>query len=97
MDASLLAAISGVVLSLAFSYVPKLKDWFAKLEGDYKRLVMLVVLFLTAAGILGLACIGRYDAVTCDADGVWQMVEIFIMAAIANQGAFLLTPKKGKS
>ena len=93
MTPELLASVSGVVLSLAFSYVPGLNKKFDALQSDYKRLVMLGVLLLTAAGALGLSCIGRFDAVSCDVDGVWQMVEVFIYAAVANQSAYALTPK----
>lgn len=93
MTPELLALVSGAVLSLAFSYVPGLNGKFGALAGDYKRLVMLGVLFLTAAGVLGLACIGRYDGVACTEDGIWQMLEVFVLAAIANQSAYALTPK----
>lgn len=93
MSSELLAAVSGVVLSLAFSYIPGLRGWFDNLKPDYKRLTMLGVLLLSAAGAYGLACIGRYGVVTCDVDGIWQLVEVFIYAAVANQSAYALTPK----
>lgn len=41
MSAEQLGIYGGIVISLGFSYVPKLKDWFDKLSPDYKRLVML--------------------------------------------------------
>ena len=93
MSAELLASVSGVVLSLAFSYIPGLNKKFGSLEGDHKRLVMLGVLFLTALGFMGLACIGRYSGVSCDVDGAWKLAEVFIYAVIANQAAYALTPK----
>ncbi len=93
MSPELLAAVGGVVLSLAFSYIPGLRGWFDERVPDHKRLIMLGVLFLTSAGVLGLSCIGRYDGVACDVDGVWQMLETFIYAAVANQSAYALTPK----
>ena len=86
--------MSGVALSLLFSYVPKVKDWFGALESDYKRLVMLGALLLSAAGVMGLSCAGWYDLVTCDQAGIKQLIEVFILAAIANQGAYMLTPKR---
>ena len=93
MSPELLSSVSGIVLSLAFSYIPGLNNKFAAIQSDYKRLVMLGALLLVSAGIFGLACIGRFDAVTCDVDGVWQLVEAFVFAAIANQTAYALTPK----
>ena len=96
MSPELLAAVSGVVLSLAFSYIPGLNKKFAALKSDYKRLIMLGALFVVAAGSLGLGCIGRYNLYTCDVDGVWKALETFIIAAIANQSAYGLTPKGGE-
>jgi hypothetical protein len=93
MTSEFLALVSGAALSLAFSYIPGLRNWFDALEGDHKRLVMLGVTFLSALGIFGLACIGRYEGVSCDVDGLWQLLELFVLAAIANQGAYQLTPK----
>jgi len=101
MDAEYVAMIAGIVLSLAFSYVPGLRNQFDGLDekygtetgGNYKRLIMLVVLFLTSAGLLGLSCIGRYDGVACDVDGIWQALSVFVQAAIANQAAFMVSPK----
>lgn len=94
MNAEQLAMVSGVVLSLGFSYIPGLKGWFDKFEGDQKRLGMLIVLLLTSLGIFGLACSGRFDlGVACTVDGAIDLVEIFIFAAVTNQAAFLLTPE----
>ena len=93
MTVETLVMAAGVVLSLAFSYIPGLQGWFDQLAGNYKRLVMVGALLIVAAGAFGFACMGRLDAVTCDGEGAWQLVELFIMAAIANQGTYSLTKK----
>ena len=95
MTVEFLASTAGVFLSLLFSYVPTFKGWFDALEGNAKRLIMLASLFVTAAGIFGLACTGKFDiAVACDLDGALGMFELFVLASIANQAAYKLTPKK---
>lgn len=94
MTYQLLSTVAGIVLSLLFSYVPGLKDKFNALAPDQKRGVMLILLLATAAGFLGVSCLGRYGGLTCDADGSWKALEVFILAAIANQAAFALTPRK---
>jgi len=95
MTSEFLASTAGIVLSLLFSYIPKFKDWFDALEGNSKRLIMLASLFVTAAGIIGLACTGKFDiAVACDLDGALGMFELFVLASIANQAAYKLTPRK---
>ena len=93
MDEQTLTMIAGVVLSLAFSYIPGLRDWFNAQTGNTKRLIMLSAVALVTVGAFGLFCLGRYDAVACSADGAWGLIETFVLAAIANQTAYQLTPK----
>lgn len=94
MTAELLASITGIVVSLLFSYVPGLSDWFDGLQSNIKRLIMLAALFLTAAGIFGLACTGLFNIdVACNVSGAIGMLELFILAAIGNQTAYALSPK----
>lgn len=92
MTAEQLSLIVGVVLSLLFSYFPGLKGWFEKLQPDEKRLVMLGVLFVVTAGIFGLSCAKLFEYFVCSWSGVWEAVKLFILAAVANQTAYSLTP-----
>lgn len=92
MDAKLLTMIAGVILSLAFSYIPKLKTWFENQSPNTKRLVMLGAIALAAGGAFGLACLGRFDGLACTQAGAWDIVELLFLAAIANQTAYKLTP-----
>lgn len=102
MSIDIFAGFVGVVVSLAFSYVPQLRQWFESLDekfgdelgGNYKRLVMLGFAAATAAGVVGLACIGRYSGVTCDQNGVWEMLRVFVAFAVMNQTAFSLAPRR---
>jgi uncharacterized membrane protein len=94
MTVELLSAIAGILLSLAFSYIPGLKTWYDQLAADAKRLVMLGALFLVAAAIYGLSCAGIYQIVPCDQAGLVKMIEIFVLALVANQSTFLISPRK---
>ena len=93
MDATLLASIAGIVLSLAFSYIPGLDTWYAVRDGTVKRLIMLGVLLLTALATFGLSCAKLWPTVTCDQAGAMKLVEALIFAAITNQSAYLLSPR----
>jgi putative flippase GtrA len=95
MTPELLASIAGIVLSLVFSYLPGAKDWFEQLDGNYKRLVMLASLVVVALAIFGLSCANWYALVACSAVGVKTLVEMVIIAAVTNQAAYALTPRKG--
>lgn len=97
MSAEFLTMIAGVVLSLLFSYVPGLNTWFAALDSLYKRLIMLALLLLSAAGLFGLACAGVLQElagvqVTCDRSGLVGLIQAFVMAVIANQSTYAITP-----
>ena len=97
MTAESLALASGVGLSLVFSYVPGLNAKFAQLEPDYKRLIMLGALFLTALGVFGIACSGWFEVgVSCDQAGAIELVKAFVLAMIANQSMYAISPgRKG--
>ncbi|MHC1730456.1 MAG: hypothetical protein AB9888_00260 [Bacteroidales bacterium] len=91
MTAELLGSISGIVLSLLFSYIPGLSDWYARLTGEKKRLIMAGLLLITALVVFGLSCANLFDLVACSQDGVMGLLKIFITALIANQSAYLIT------
>lgn len=100
MDANLLSAIAAVVVSFLFSYVPGLNTWFAGLASEWKRLIMLGVLVLVAAGAVGLACAGlAVDfglSVTCDKPGVIGVVQALILALAANQATYSISPETSR-
>jgi len=93
MTPETLALIAGVVISLIFSYIPGLKTWFETLAPDMKRLFMLGVLFVVTAALFGLSCAGLFAYFPCTWAGAWEALQLFILAAIANQTAYQLSPK----
>lgn len=93
MDNVDLAGLAGVVISLAFSYVPGLSGWFDQQAPTTKRLVVVGVLALCAGGVYAGACWGLLSWPACGSAGMVEIVKLFIAAAIANQATFLLSPK----
>lgn len=98
MTPEILAAVAGVILSLAFSYIPNLRTWFAEKPKETQQLVMLGLLFLVAAASYGLACAGILSelfgvTLTCDKAGMLGLIRALIFAIMANQGVYQLTPK----
>lgn len=91
-----LATVAGIVLSLAFSYIPGLADKYAALDGTTKRLVMLVIVIGVAAGAFGLTCANvlTNTSITCDQPGAVALTQNVIAALVANQATFLLSPRK---
>jgi len=93
MTAEELGAIAGTALSLVFSYIPGVKDWFDGLKPDYKRMLMAVLLIAVSAAIYGLSCYGVVDAVECTQPGILGLVNVLLAALVANQGTYLISPK----
>jgi hypothetical protein len=88
-----LAGIAGVVLSLAFSYIPGLSTKFAAIAPEYKRLIMLLLLIISTAAIYLLKCGGIVQAgITCDQQGLVGLVWSFVVSVMANQSTYSLTP-----
>ena len=96
MNADSLALYSGVVLSLVFSYVPGLSVKYASLSETVKRLIMLGMLLLVSVAVVGLACSGFGEDmgifITCDKAGFVGVIKAFVLAMVANQAAYKISP-----
>lgn len=96
-----IALFAGALLSFVFSYVPGLAPKFDALDATLKRGVMAAVLVVAAALIAGASCAPMLAgllpvewAVTCDQPGLLVFGRALILALVANQGAYLITPTK---
>lgn len=98
MTTETLSATAAILLSLAFSYLPGLSTAYQALAPVHKRLVMLGMLILTAAGAFAISCAGFAVqvglAVTCDWPGASGLLRALIAALVANQSAYAITPKR---
>jgi hypothetical protein len=90
MTSEKLAELAGILLSLAFSYVPGLREKYDALDGIYKRLIMGGALLVVAGAVFGLSCAGIIGDVVCTEAGAVGLVRVFIAALIANQATYLL-------
>jgi hypothetical protein len=96
MTAIQLSTISAIVLSLAFSYIPGIQKSFDKLDGVYKRLVMLLLIALVTGITFGLSCFPIFAGIVpvqCNQAGAVALLTAFIQAVIANQATFLISPQ----
>ncbi len=90
---SLLASIAGVLLSLAFAYIPGLSDWFGQQSSQTKSLLNLGCLALAALGAYAVTCwqIFNIPGLTCSEPSVRTLVAAFLTALAVNQGTYLAT------
>jgi hypothetical protein len=97
MTAEQLSAIAGAILSLVFSYVPGIYKKYQPLSEEIKRLIMLALLVLTCTGIYALACTSwgayLYSTVTCDQPGLFQLIWSLVLAIMANQSTYRISPR----
>lgn len=91
MTSEQIASLAGIILSLAFAYVPGLSDKYNALDGTKKRLIMGAVLILAVVGALAYQC--RIDT-ACYAAGWEEYLSALVSALVANQAAFLIAPKR---
>ena len=98
MTDNIIASMAGALLSLLFGYAPGLRPWFEALEPTRKALVMLGLLAVASLLLYLAACYTPWQVgVTCDETGVWQLAQLFIAAAVANQAAYLLAVKPSRT
>jgi hypothetical protein len=89
MNAELLSAIAGLVISLALSYIPGLADKWAGLDGTVKRAVMGILIMVVGLVSYAGTCQGWWGSGDC---GNWQTLAASILAAlIANQSIYQIT------
>lgn len=90
-----LAMIAGVMLSLSFSYVPKLNTWYAAKATEIKQSIMLGLMLITTIGIFALGCGGilQIKNFVCDQPTAVYFIYTFILALVANQGTYKISPQ----
>jgi len=95
MDSTTLASLAGIVVSVLFEYTPKLHTWYNGLDDTTQRLFMLGAMALVAVVVFGASC-ANFNlgySVACSSAGAVGLLKVFISALVANQAAFILTPK----
>lgn len=90
-----IVTISGAILSLCFSYIPKFNTWYAALDGEVKRAIMLGLMLVVTGGVFVLACTAvlPVENFACEQNTAVQFVYLFVLALISNQATHRITPR----
>lgn len=89
-----LVYIASALLSLAFSFIPKLNTWYAAHTDAFKKWVMLGLIFLVLAVVFALSCANVLQSnLTCTVQGALDALVTYIFAIAINQGIFKITPQ----
>lgn len=88
MTAEQIAGAAGIILSLGFSFIPKLNTWYAGQTDQIKQAIMGGLMLIVGIVSYGLACLGWAEGfgidVTCDQGGAIRLITALVSAFIAN-------------
>lgn len=97
MNSTELSLLLGTALSLIFTFVPSIRDWYEKLEPKTRAQVMAIGIIGISIGLVGASCAGLDGSVSCTKDGVVgflkETVVTALLALASNQTAHSLTKR----
>lgn len=84
------AAVAGIVLSLAMTYIPGLRTWYGALLSQTKSLIMLGLMVLCSVVIVLLA---QYGIIPTTHPLTWVDCAVVVVSwLISNQATYTLAP-----
>ena len=91
-----LVYLASGLLSLAFSYIPKLSTWYAEQSAQIKKLVMGAALLVTTGAVFGFGCAGwaaslGLPQLECTQYGAGDALKMLMLALAVNQGVYKIT------
>jgi hypothetical protein len=94
-----LAVIAGLLISSALSFFPKLRPWYATLDGPQKLVAALASYVLASVAIFGAGCLGLWQgsAVECTQGGLLDLLKLAALAFASGQLAYSATPTAAKA
>lgn len=99
MTVETLSLAAGALLSLLFSYIPGVKGWFESKDSTVKRLIMALALLVVSVLVFAAGCAGLQIPgvqLECTTQGAWLLVQVFLLALIANQSTYSITMASSK-
>ena len=92
---ALISGIAGAVLSLGFTYIPGLSDWYAAQTKQVKQLIMLGCLVLATFGAYAVTCWDLFSipGLVCGEPGIKTLIVAFAAAMVVNQATYPLTKR----
>lgn len=88
----LLMVVFGALLAVLFDWAPGLQPWYDSLSELKKKQVMGVALLAIAGVFYGGSCYGLFStALTCDKQGIADLVQMVFFITVSNQGIHALT------
>jgi len=86
MDNMTLSMLSGIILSIGFSYIPGVHEKFMALDGVRKRLVLLAIMAVVTLAQF----VYRSDF---SLPAAWRAIGYFALETMANQATYAIVPQ----
>ena len=93
MSADMISGFGGLLLSLAFNYIPGLRTKYAGLTDVQKSGIMALALILVVLILAGSSCAKLWAMVSCDKVGFMQLASMLGTALVVNQASYKLSPQ----
>lgn len=97
MNSNELSLLLGTALSLVFTFVPSLRDWYEQLEPKQRAQVMSIGIIIISIGVVSASCAGLDSSISCTRDGVIGFAKGAVVNALlalaSNQTAHALTKR----
>lgn len=90
-SAQVISGLAGVLLSLAFSYLPGLRQWFAPKDAPTKSLIMLACLLVVTVALFIVRC--NTLVAQCFITNWLDYASAFGTALVLNQGTYTISPQ----
>ena len=93
LSVEVLAGLAGTLLSLAFNYIPGLREKYAVLDEVKKSWIMALALLVAVGLIIGISCLNLWVLTPCTKMGILEALILFGIALATNQSTYKLSPE----
>ena len=93
LSVDVLAGLSGTLLSLAFNYIPGLREKYAVLDEVRKSWIMALALLAAVGLIMGASCLNLWVMTPCTKMGVLDALKLLGIALVTNQSTYKISPQ----
>lgn len=95
LDATILVFLAGAILSLVWTFWPKMREQFAALSTGLKVLINLILMLVLCGLIILFSCIDWFpvSGVTCSLTSAKDLIAMVIWAIIGNQITYVASPQ----
>jgi hypothetical protein len=93
LSVDVLAGLAGTLLSLAFNYIPGLREKYAGLPEVKKSWIMALALLAAVGLVIGTSCLNLWVLTPCTKIGILDVLKLLGIALVTNQSTYKLSPQ----